>query len=52
MSSTLLLGSGNLKILVCDLKVSPHLLQCLGLDGVNPEFSLALGEAKPQLSPG
>lgn len=52
MSSTLLLDTSNLKILICDLKVGPHLFQCLGRDFVNSEFSLALSEAEPQLTPG
>jgi hypothetical protein len=29
-----------------------HLFQCLGRDVVNSEFSLALSEAEPQLTPG
>lgn len=52
MSSTLLLNTSNLKVLICDLKVGPHLFQCLRRDCVNSKFSLALSEAEPQLAPG
>ena len=52
MSPTLLLDTSNLKVVICDLKVSPHLFQCLGRDGVNSEFSLALSEPEPQFTPG
>lgn len=52
MSSTLLLNTSNLKVLISEYKVGPHLLQCLRRDGLNSEFFLALSEAKPQVTPG
>lgn len=52
MSSTLLLDTSGLKVLICNLKVGPHLFQCLGRNGINSEFFLGLSEAEPQLTPG
>ena len=52
MSAALLLHAGHLEILIGDLEMSPHLLEGLVRDGVDPEFLLALSEAEPQLAPG
>ena len=45
MSTALLLNTGNLKVLIGDRKVSPHLLQSFVGNRINPKFFLTLGEA-------
>lgn len=52
MSTNLLLHTGDLEIRVGDCEMSPHLLQGLGRDGVDPELLLALGKTQPELAPG
>lgn len=47
MSTALLLNSSNLKVLIGDRKVSPHLLQRFVGDGIDPKLLLALGETEP-----
>ena len=44
MSTALLLNTGNLKVLIGDRKVSPHLLQSLIGNRINPKLFLTLGE--------
>ena len=44
MSTALLLNTGNLKVLICDRKVSPHLPQSFIGNCINPELFLTLGE--------
>ena len=51
MSTALLLNTGNLKVLVSDGKMRPHLLQSFVGNRVNPELLLTLSETEPQFAP-
>jgi hypothetical protein len=52
MSATLLLHAGNVKVLIGHHKVSPHLLQGLVRDSIDPQLPLALSQPEPELAPG
>lgn len=47
MTTNLLLMARNLKVLVSNSEMSPHLLERLVGDGVDAELLLALGEVEP-----
>ena len=51
MTSNLLLHICSLKVLVSHVKVSPHLLQSLRGNDVNPQLILSLGKTQPELAP-
>jgi hypothetical protein len=51
MPPLLLLDPGNLKVLIRDHKMIPHLLQRLIADILNPKLLLRLGKIQPELAP-
>lgn len=47
MSADLLLNTSNLKILISNNEVGPHLLKSLVRDSINSKLLLTLGQAEP-----
>lgn len=51
MTSNILLDTCSFKVVVSHGKVSPHLVQSLRSDDIDPQLVLSLGKTQPELAP-